>query len=84
MFLGEYGVEPVCPGQKCVCRRYEEIARRVEEEIDKLARWLQYYAEWRIMCNCILYECPNCNTTFFCMDDSKKLVCPICGDCDMD
>lgn len=83
MFLGEYGVEPVCPGPICVLRRQQELIRGIKEKIDILARQLQYHSEMRLICGCVLCGCPNCNILFL-NENNNEPVCPICGDCDMD
>lgn len=80
VFLGEHGVEPVCPGPECVLRRQEKIIRDVKKKIDILAGLLQYYTESRLMANSVVYVCPNCRTSFFSMN-RNKLICPICTDC---
>jgi hypothetical protein len=76
LFLGEYGVEPVCPRPRCVQRRYEEIIANVLREKEILARLIQFAYERRVVNN-MWYSCPHCNTLFH-VGYGGRFDCPTC------
>lgn len=79
LFIGEYGVKPLCPGLECAGRRYEEIIKSVnEKKVSLESKQLQYYTERRVVYGCVIYSCSNCNVLFFRVNNDN-LVCPICG-----